>query len=264
MELFQFDFMVRAFVAGIATATLAPVIGMFLVVRRYSLIADTLAHVSLLGVALGTFFHIHPLLAAFFTAVVASVGIERLRAGKHMFGDAILALFLFGSLAGAIVLMSLTQGLDANLLHVLFGSVSTVSSTDLLFILPLTLLAFVAALFSYRKLFLISLDEDLARTSGVKAGFYNLLLVVLTALVVVIAMRVVGILLIGALMIIPVLAAMQYRISFRHTFLLAIAFSLVSMVAGLFLAYYFDLPSGGVVVLLALLVFVCSLIIGKR
>jgi zinc transport system permease protein len=171
---------------------------------------------------------------------------------------------LFGSLAAAVVVMSASQGLSMNLLHILFGSVSTVTSGDLYVIIPLAIVTFILIGVSYKKLFLVSLNEDLAKTSGIRADLYNLLLILLTAVTVVIAMRVVGILLIGALMVIPVLAAMQYRVSFRSTFIIAVIFSLSAMIVGLFLSYYLDLPSGGVVVLLALALFLISLVLGRE
>ena len=121
LEIFQFDFIIRAFIAGIAIAVIAPLIGTFLVVRRYSLMADTLAHVALLGVALGFLLHVHPLFAAVATAVVAGFGMEKLRSNKRLSGDSILALFLSGSLAIAVVLLSVARGFNVNLFSFLSG-----------------------------------------------------------------------------------------------------------------------------------------------
>ena len=127
LEIFQYDFMIRAFVAGVTIALLAPMIGMFLVVRRYSYLADTLAHVSLVGVALGVLTGINPIITAMGVAIAASLGIENLRENKRLFGESILALFLSGSLALAVVLMSLSKGFQGDLFSYLFGSITTVS-----------------------------------------------------------------------------------------------------------------------------------------
>ena len=131
MEIFQFDFMLRAFAAGIAIAIIAPLIGVFLVVKRYSLMADTLAHVSLAGVALGLLTNIHPLAVTVLATVLASIGIEKLRERRRIFGESALALFLSASLAFAVVLISAVRGFNADLFGVLFGSISTVALTHL-------------------------------------------------------------------------------------------------------------------------------------
>jgi zinc transport system permease protein len=131
IEIFQYDFMVRAFEAGIAIGVVAPLIGMFLVVRRYSLMADTLAHVSLAGVAIGLLFKINPIISAVGLSLAASIGIEHLRNSRKIFGESVLALFLSGSLAVAVIILSLAKGFNANLFSYLFGSISTVSPFDL-------------------------------------------------------------------------------------------------------------------------------------
>src|SRR3972149_4800168 len=168
LEIFQFDLMIRAFAAGLAIAVVAPVIGMFLVVRRYSLMADTLAHVSLAGVAIGLLLGLNPVVTAIAASIIASIGIERLRTTKRMPGESILALFLSGSLAIAVILLSLAKGVNMNLFSYLFGSISVVSPLDLYLTLGLAVFLLLVVKLLYKEFFFLSFDTDLARASGIK------------------------------------------------------------------------------------------------
>lgn len=253
--IFQFDFVLRSFEAGVLLSIIAPVIGMFLVVRRYSLLADALAHVSLLGVALSVFFKFPIFLGALATSVLAALGIERLRRDGRVLGEAIIALFLSSSLALSVVLMSLSNGLNVNLLSYLFGSLTTVTAQDVLVLVIITILVLLFLLFFYRELFLLALDEDLAQVSGVRVKLLANAFMILAALTVTAALQMVGVLLIGALMVVPVLTAMQWRRSFRSTLLLSVIFSFCSVVTGFFLAFYGNLASGGAIVIVAVLFF---------
>src|SRR5437773_4721216 len=178
-EFLEYSFMHRAFAAGAMTALICPAIGVFLVPRRLSLIADTLAHVALAGVALGLLVGASPVLAALVVTVAGALGMEHLRSRGALQGDAALAVFLSGGFALAVVLISLARGFNADLFAILFGSILTVSGADLALIV--TLGAVVGATIGtfYRQLLAITLDEDLARTSGVPVAGLNLLLAVL-------------------------------------------------------------------------------------
>lgn len=251
--------MVRAFIAGSMISIIAPLIGCFLVVRRYSLMADTLAHVSLVGVAIGLLTHGNPVATSTITSGVAALGIEKLRTSRKIFGESILALFLSGSLAVASVLISIAKGFNTNLFTYLFGSITTVSLNDLYFIGVLGLVVLISIILLYKELFLVTTDEELAQVNGVNPKIFNTLLVIMAAITVSLSMNIVGILLVGALMIIPVITAMQIAHSFKQTLILSVVFSLFSVVSGLFLSYYFDLASGGTIVLIALVIFLLSL-----
>ncbi|MBI5077789.1 MAG: metal ABC transporter permease [Candidatus Yonathbacteria bacterium] len=264
LEIFQYDFMIRAFEAGIAIGIVAPLIGMFLVVRRYSLMADTLAHVSFAGVAIGLFLKINPIFSAIGLSVLASFGIESLRNSRRIFGESVLALFLSGSLAIAVIILSLAKGFNANLFSYLFGSISTVSTADLLVIIVLAIVVFLDVMFLYKELFFTSFDPELAEASGLPVKAINLMTVMLAAVAVAISIRIVGVLLIGALIVIPVISAMQYGRGFRFTLILSVIFSLTSVILGLFASYYLDLASGGAIVVVALIIFLFSLALVKR
>ncbi len=257
-EFLQYGFMYRAFAAGAVTALICPAIGVFLIPRRLSLIADTLAHVALAGVALGLFIGISPVLGALVVTIVGAVGMERLRARGALQGDAALAVFLSGGFALAVVLISLARGFNADLFAVLFGSILTVSPGDVGLILSLGAAVALAIGAFYKQLLAITLNEDLARTSGVPVAALNLLLTVLTALTTVVAMRMVGVLLVSAMIVIPTLTGFALGRSFRQATVIAVGMALLSVTAGLIAAYYLRLAAGGAVVLTALLVFAAA------
>ena len=259
MEIFQYDFILRGFTAGLIIAVIAPIIGIFLVLKRYSLIADTLAHVSLLGVSLGLLLGLNPLLTAIGTSVLASVGIEKLRNSKKVYGESALALFLSGSLALAIVILSFFQGLSVNLFSYLFGSIVTVTTTDIWIIAILAVSVFLIVYFFYEEFLYATFDEDQARVSGVAVNFINILLIILASMVVALAIPIVGVLLISALIVIPVVTALQMKKSFLITIFYAEIFSIFSVISGIFIAYYLNLSTGGTIVLVALALFVLVL-----
>jgi zinc transport system permease protein len=263
LEIFQFGFMVRAFAAGTMIGVIAPLIGTFLVIRRYSRLADTLAHVSLAGVAVGLLTRTDPVIAAVAVSVLTALGVERLRESKKIFGESALALFLWSGMAVAVVIISLARGFNVGLFSFLFGSIATVSQVDLYYIGVLGALALIMVIVFYKELFFVSFDEELAKVNGINAKLFNLTLIILAAVTVSLSMRIVGILLIGALMVIPVITAMQFSRSFRQTLFFSVVISLVSVITGLFVSYYFDLASGGTIVLAAMIIFLVSMFFNK-
>ena len=263
-NLFQYGFIIRGLEAGIIVALIAPFIGIFLVLRRYSLIADTLAHISLAGIAIGLFLGLSPILTALSTAVVASLGIDRLRTSKKVYGESALALFLSGSLALAVVILSWTHGFNTNLFDYLFGSIVTVTQKDVLIISILALVViFILAAF-YKELVYVTFDEEAAKVSGVPIRLVNTVLIVLSALTVSLAIPIVGILLIGALIVIPVTAALQFRKNFITTIIYAEIISLFSVISGIFVSFYLNLSTGGTIVLIMLVLFVLIFLARKK
>lgn len=250
--MFQYSFIIRGFEAGIIIALIAPVIGIFLVLRRYSLIADTLSHVSLAGVAIGLLLKINPLITAIISAVVSSLVIERLRISKRIFGESALAVFLSGSLALAIILISLAHGFSVDLFNYLFGSITTVKQTDVSIIFILGLLVIAGIFAFYKELVYITVDEEAAKVSGIPTRFINILFIILAALTVALSIPIVGVLLIGALIVIPVVTALQLRQSFRRTIFIAQAVSVFSVIAGIISSFYLNVSTGGTIVLISL------------
>jgi zinc transport system permease protein len=195
--------------------------------------------------------------------IVASLGIERLRTSKRVYGESALALFLSGSLALAIVLLSLNHGLNANLFSYLFGSIVTVTGTDVIIIFVLAIVVIVTLLLFYKELIYVSFDEDAAKVSGVPVKLINTILIFLAAITVSLAIPIVGVLLIAALMVIPVVSALQLRQSFLKTVLYAEGISLFSVISGIFLSFYLNISTGGTIVLIMLAIFLINFVLAN-
>jgi len=264
VEMLSYEFMQRAFVAGIFIAILASLSGTFVVLRRYSLISETLAHSALVGVAVGLVAGYNPLWVAVAVAIISAWLIEYLRSSFALYSDAILAILLSGSLALAVIIVSLGGAFNNSLFSYLFGSILSVSDSDVLTIVIFGSLSLLFLLLFSKELYFIAYDEEVAKTSGIKVKFLNFLLVTVVAIIIALSIRVVGSLLIGALMVIPTVAALQYRFGFKGTMLLSLFFALFSVVFGMSLSYYFSLPSGATIVLCVIVIFIISLIINKK
>jgi zinc transport system permease protein len=255
MELLDYDFMRRALVAAVLVGLAAPAVGVFLVQRRLTLIGDGLGHVAVAGVALGLVLGGAPLFAAAAVTVGAAVAMELIRLKGHASGEIALALLFYGGLAGGVVLVSRAPSGSRNLDAYLFGAITTTSTSDLVTFALLTVIVMGLAVGLRRELFAVSNDEEQAMAAGLPVVTLNLLLVVLTALTVVVSMRIVGVLLISALMVVPVATAQQVAPSFRATFAVAVIVGVVVSVSGVVTSYYADTPSGGTIVVLAIAVF---------
>jgi zinc transport system permease protein len=240
-----------AFAAGAIVGVLAPTVGFFLVQRELSLIGDGIGHVAFAGVAAGYLLGISPVWTALVAAVVGAAGIEWLRARKQAAGDQALAIVFYTGIAGGVVLISAAGALNANLFAYLFGSILTVSRGDLVVIAVLGLGALLTVAVLMRALVAVALDEEGARVAGLPVPVLNAVVSMLAALTIGVSMRIVGILLIAALMVLPVVAAQRIAWSLRSTIALSIAFGLASVLAGLTISYYGDLPPGGTIVLTA-------------
>ena len=264
IEMFEYDFMRRAFVAGLFIAILASISGNFVVLRRYSLMSETLAHSALVGVAVGLVAGYNPLWAAVVVAIGAAWLIEYLRSAFSLYSDAILAIILSGSLAVAVIIVSLGGAFNNSLFSYLFGSILSVTNEDVITIVIVGSISLLFLLLFSKELYFIAYDEEVAKTSGIKVKFLNFLLVTVVAVIIALSIRVVGSLLIGALMVIPTVAALQYRVGFRNTMLISLFFALFSVIFGMSLSYYYSLPSGATIVLSIIVIFIISLIINKK
>jgi len=249
--MFEFEFMRHAFMAGAVVGVLAPVVGFFLVQRQMSLIGDGIGHVAFAGVALGYLIGVSPVWTALLAAVVGAVAIEWLRARRKAAGDQALAIVFYTGIAGGVVLISAAGALNANLFSYLFGSILTVTRTDLTRIALLGLGSLVLIAVFLRSLLAVAIDEEGARVSGLPVPLLNGAVSFLAALTIGISMRIVGILLIAALMVLPVIAAQRVAWSLRSTMALSILVGLSSVLARLTISYYANLPPGGTIVLTA-------------
>ena len=264
LNIFQYGFVLRGLEAGLIIGMIAPLIGIFLVLRRYSLIADTLSHISLAGVAMGLLLGINPILTALLTSVTASFFIERLRINKKIYGESILSIFLSGSLAVAIILISIGHGFNIDIFNYLFGSIVTVKQTDVYIIGLLGLLTVGLIIVFYKELVYLTFDEESAKVAGIKTNLFNLLLIILAATTVSLAIPIVGILLVSALIVIPIVTVLQFKKNFLETILFAEGISIFSVISGIFISFYLNLSTGGTIVLITIIIFILSLLINKN
>jgi zinc transport system permease protein len=258
LEILQQSYMQRAIAAGLLVGVTCPAIGLYLVLRRLSLIGDGVGHASFAGVSAGWLLGTHPLLSAGVFGVLGGLAVERLRAWRREYGDLALALVFYAGIALGVVLAGLSRSMNANLLGYLFGSILTVTEQDLL-IMAVTSGGVLGALALLGKeLFALAYDEEVARVFGLPVSALNYLLVVLAALTVVAALRVVGVLLAAGLLVVPVAAGLQVARSFRSTFWWSLFFGVASVLSGLVTAYLLDLAPGGTIILVSIAFFLLA------
>ena len=258
MDIFTYEFMQRAFMAGLIVALMCPLIGTFIVIKRQSLLSEGLGHVAFAGVTGASLLSIYPPLGAAILTVLTAIGIELVRRRQNQYTDMILALFFYTGLALAVIFATMTKMLSTGLLNFLFGSILTVTDTDIMTIAGVAVVVALTVYFMYSKLLFTAFDEQIAVTAGIAVGRINMLFAILTALVVVMGMTIVGILLIGALMIVPVAAAHLWRRGFGQTLIISEIYSLASVSLGLVGAFEYDLAPGGTIVLVAILGYVLT------
>jgi len=253
------EFMRLALAAGAIVGVLAPAVGFFLVQRRQSLVGDGIGHVAFAGVAAGILLGISPVLTALVAAALGGVAIELLRSRGRTAGDQALALVFYTGIALGVVLVAQAGALNVGLFQYLFGSILTITRSDLALIAGLAALGLATIALLYRAFAAVIVDEEGARVAGVPIGSLNIALAALAAVTIALSMRVVGILLVAALMVLPVSAAGRVAWSMRSTLFLSTAIGLASALSGLTVSYYADLPPGGTIVLVAAAVYLVAL-----
>jgi zinc transport system permease protein len=261
---FDRTYMQLALLAGVVVGATAPLIGVFLVQKGLSLMGDGIGHVAVAGIGASLLLNTSPTWTALVVAVAAALVIEFLRTRGSATGDLALALVFYGGIAAGVVLAS-RSATNTNLQPYLFGSILTATADDVWTVIGLGAVIVVAVGFTGRALLAVVLDEDSARVAGIPARSLNTMLAVLTAVTVVMAMRIVGVLLIAALMVLPVATSRLLARSFRTTLVGAVAVGIVSAVVGLFAARQWALAAGGAIVLVAAALFaLASIIAGAR
>lgn len=259
------DFAIQAYLAAVAVGIAAPVIGCFLVQRRLSLIGDGVGHLAFAGVAIGVAAGLAPLWGALAIAVGGAIALEWLRVKGRLTGDLSLALIFYLGLAVGLVVLSARGGLNASAMGYLFGSIFTLTWLDVVSIALLCGAVVAVAVIFYHELVAVALDEETARASGLPVDALNVLLVVLTALLVVAGMRVVGLLLIAALLVVPVAAGSRLAHSFRGSMLWAVLAGVASSIGGLVIALAQGaVAPGGTIVLASAAVFAVATVAGRR
>jgi zinc transport system permease protein len=256
MDLFAYDFMVRALLGALIIGVTAPALGVYLVQRRLSLIGDGIGHVALTGVGVGLLLQHSPVISAVIVSAIGAIGVELVRERGRTSGDLALALLFYGGIAGGVVLVGLSpDSSNANLVQYLFGSLTTTSAGDLAVIAVLGVVVLLAMLLLRPALFAVCNDEEYAKVSGLPVRTLNLLMAVTTAVTVTIAMRTVGLLLVSALMVVPVAAAQQVTRGFRTTMSAAMVIGVVAAALGVGVSAQINTAPGATIVILALAVF---------
>src|SRR5690554_5486511 len=231
LEILEYGFMQRALLSGIIISIICPMIGMFLVLRRMSLVGDSLSHVALAGVAASFLTGTYPMAGSLVFTILAALGIEKLRKSYGEYAELSIAIILSGGIGLAVVLISLARNINIDIMGYLFGSLTTIIHEDIYLMLILGVFIIATILYLYRQLFYIAFDEEGARIAGIAVERINIFFTILIALTITISMRVVGILLVSSLMVIPVAAAIQLEKSFKKTMVLAIIIALLSVLS---------------------------------
>ena len=264
--LLRYEFLQNAFLTGLIIGVIAPLLGVFVVVRRQSLIADALSHVTLGGIAFSLLlekkylsFSMNPLYMGMAFSVVGSLIIERLRGVYKHYKELAIPIIMSAGMGLSVIFISLADGFNSDLMSYLFGSVSAVSRMDLWTIVAVAVIVLLTITFFYKELFLLSFDEDHAKASGLPVKVLHFIFIVLVALVIAASMRIVGILLVSSLMTLPVAASMRIAKGFKQMIGYSILFGEIAVIGGLVSAYYLDLAPGGTIVIISIVILMAAI-----
>ncbi len=262
-DLFSHGFIQRALVSGCFIAILCSTLGVFLVLRRLSLIGDGLAHVTFGSVAVGLLFQTYPFYVAIPIVMASALGIMKLIDKARLYGDAAIGIVSSLGIAGGVLIASVAGGFNIDLFSYLFGNILAISFAEVWIAVALSICLVIVILFYYHELLAITFDEESAKASGINTARINRVLVLLTALTVVLAMKVVGIMLISALLIIPPVTAFQFARGFKATIVISCVAGIISVLAGIVISFVIDLPAGATIVMVNLVLFLLSFILTR-
>jgi zinc transport system permease protein len=251
-DILNYEFIQRAILAGMLIAAISSILGVFLVLRRFSLIGDGLAHVTFGSVAVVMLIGVSPMyitLAALPLVMLSSLAILKLTHSKRIQSDAAIGIVSSIGIATGIILVSLSNGYNVDLFSYLFGNILTVTQTELFLSIIVFITVATTVIIFYDDLLAVTFDEELARTMGIKTKRINIILFVLTAVAAVLAMKVAGIMLVSAMLILPPLIALQLSLNFKMTIIASLFFSILSVICGIITAFLLNLPAGGTIVL---------------
>lgn len=269
---FQYDFLTYSLYTGIMIGFLAPFLGVFLVVRRLSLISDALSHITLTGIAFSlllgrhytAFAGVNPIYMGMVFSVGGALFIERLRNVYQYYKELAIPIILSAAIGIGVVFISLADGFNNDLFNYLFGSVIAVRQSDFHLISGITIIVTILITLFYKELFFLSFDEEQAAVSGIPRKFLHLLFIIMVALVISASMKIVGILLVSSLMTLPVAAAMRWARGFKQMFIYSVVFGEISVLTGLVSAFHFDVASGGMIVMINVIILVISIVLTKQ
>jgi len=262
MTIFNYTFMQNAIFVSAFISILCPCIGIFLVLRRYSMIGDTLAHASLAGITIGLLTNKNPIFGAFVFTSICGLLIEFLRNYFKKYTDLILTIVLSLSVGTAITIIS-SGRLNTNADSFIFGSILTVTPFDMVMVLILSLVSVLTLILLYHQMIYIAFDEEAAMVAGVKVRLINYIFFILVASAISISIRIVGVLVLSSMIALPVATALQLERGFKQTLLFSIFFSFIDIMLGLFISYYLNVAPGGLTALISVAVLVLVLIYKK-
>jgi zinc transport system permease protein len=263
IQFLHYEFIQRAYLAGSFVAVLCAILGLFLVLRKLSLIGDGLSHVSFGAIALGLFLGFYPFYVAIPLVIGASYLILKLTEKARIYGDAAIGIVSAVGIAGGVVLASLSKGFNVDLFSYLFGNILAISDREVYLSVGLSVVILLVIIFLYNDLFSTTFDEQFAKITGIKTERINVALIMLTAITVVLAVKVVGIMLVSAMLILPASTALQIAKGFKAAMIIAAVIAVFSVLAGITISFYADLPAGATVVLVNFLLFVLSFLVKK-
>ena len=261
LEALSYTFMQKALVAGIAVGLICSFMGTFLVLRRYSLFGDGIAHVAFGGISVGLFLGVFPLWTAFIVSIFGGLGLQKLRQSTKISGDAAVAVVLVSGLAVGVILVSSSGGFSVDLFSFLFGSILLISNEDTIMILAISA-GIIATLVVLQKQFLhLTFNEEQAKLVGLRTTLLNYAFVVLASITVVTSMRLVGILLISALIVIPNITAMMFGKGFKKTVFISMGIAVISVISGILVSYFLNVAPSGTIVVIAVGILVGTLVL---
>mgnify|MGYP003504097826 FL=1 len=269
--LLKYEFLQNAFLSGMIIGMIAPLLGVFIVVRRLSLIADALSHVTLAGIAGSLYLSqsfvglatLNPIYLGIVASVSGSILIERLRRLYKHYEELAIPIIMSGGLGVSAIFISLASGFNTDLMSYLFGSVSAVSRQDLYVVLAVAIIVFIFLFAFFKELFVLSFDEEYAKASGLPAKWVHFLFMIVVALVIAASMRIVGILLVSSLITLPVAAAMRMAKGFKEAIIYSIVFGELAVVIGLVSAFYLNLAPGGTIVVTSIIILLIVILAKK-
>ena len=260
MEFISYGFVQRALISGVLVSLITAMLGVFLVLKRLSLIGDSLSHVALSGVAVGLLLNVTPVFCAIPIVMLSSLGVYKISKNKKIYTDSALGIISSAGIALGLIIAALAGGFNTDLMGFLFGNILTVSPSEMVLSIIIFAIVIACLYFFYNSLIAVVFDEHFAKTAGVNVERVNILLVLLSAVMVVLAVKTVGIMLVSALIIIPPTSALQIAKKFRSVLIYACAFSVFATVAGIYLSFLLNLPPSAIIIILNLIILsVCSL-----
>ena len=261
LEALSYTFMQKALIAGIAVGLICSFMGTFLVLRRYSLFGDGIAHVAFGGISVGLFLGVFPLWTAFIVSIFGGLGLQKLRQSTKISGDSAVAVVLVSGLAVGVILVSSSGGFSVDLFSFLFGSILLISNEDTIMILAISAGIIATSTILQKQFLHLTFNEEQAKLVGLRTTLLNYAFVVLASITVVTSMRLVGILLISALIVIPNITAMMFGKGFKKTVFISMSIAVISVISGILVSYFLNVAPSGTIVVIAVGILVGTLVL---